>query len=113
MPALSDSDLALSMSDTQKETLRLYREGLNLAAIAARRGLKNSSVAGHLEELFTMGADIDLLQFVDAEKVPLIRTRLAAVGSESLSVLREGLPESINYEDVRLVRGAWNGGQRK
>jgi ATP-dependent DNA helicase RecQ len=106
--SFSESDLALTLSDTQKETLRLYREGLDLSGITARRGLKSSTIAAHLEELHNLGADVDLLRFVDAEKVPLIQARLSAVGLGSLSELREGLPETVSYEDIRLVRGAWN-----
>ncbi len=105
-------DLTLTLSDTQKETLRLYREGLDLSGISARRGLKSSTIAAHLEELLNMGADVDLLRFVDAENVPLIRAKLAAVGSGSLSELREGLPETVSYEDIRFVRGTWNSGLR-
>ncbi len=108
----SDKDLALTMSDTQKETLRMYREGYNLSGIAAQRGLKNSTIAAHLEELHNLGADVDLLQFVEADKVAAIRARLKEVGPGSMSLIKEGLPESINYEDIRFVRGAWNSGQR-
>ena len=108
----SDKDLALTMSDTQKETLRMYREGYNLYGIAAQRGLKNSTIAAHLEELHNLGADVDLLQFVEADKVAAIRARLKEVGPGSLSLIKEGLPESINFEDIRFVRGAWNSGQR-
>jgi ATP-dependent DNA helicase RecQ len=103
----SEQDLALTMSDTQKETLRLYREGLDLLGIADRRGLKSSTIAAHLEELHNLGANLDLLRFVEAEKVPLIQARLAVVGPSSLSELREGLPETVSYEDIRFVRGAW------
>ncbi len=108
----SDKDLALTMSDTQKETLRMYREGYDLSGIAAQRGLKNSTIAAHLEELHNLGADVDLLQFVEADKVAAIRARLKEVGPGSMSLIKEGLPESINYEDIRFVRGAWNSGQR-
>jgi ATP-dependent DNA helicase RecQ len=110
---LSDKDLALTMSDTQKETLRLYRDGLDLSAIAARRGLKSLTVSTHLEELLSIGADVDLLRFVtDPGNIPLIRAQLKKKGAVGLSVLMEGLPESVGYDDVRLVRGAWNAGQR-
>ncbi len=108
----SDKDLALTMSDTQKETLRLYREGYDLSGIAAQRGLKNSTIAAHLEELHNLGAHVDLLKFVEADKVAAIRARLKEVGPGSMSLIKEGLPESINYEDIRLVRGAWNSGLR-
>ena len=105
--SLTENDVRLVMSDTLVETLRLYREGLDLSGIATRRGLKNSTIAAHLEELHGLGADVDLFRFVDAEKVALIQARLAAAGPGSLSELREGLPETISYEDIRLVRGAW------
>jgi ATP-dependent DNA helicase RecQ len=103
---LSENDLALTISDTCKETLRLYREGLDMREITSRRGLKISTIAAHLEDLQDLGADIDLLRFVDADKVPLIQARLEELKSGSLSELREGLPETISYEDIRFVRGA-------
>ena len=107
--SLTDKDLALTTSDTQKETLRLYREGLDLEELSARRGLKSSTIAAHLEELHGLGADVDLLRFVAQEKVPLIRAQLEKLGGLGLSELREALPDDVSYEDIRLVRGAWNG----
>ncbi|MBK5276381.1 MAG: DNA helicase RecQ [Desulfuromonadales bacterium] len=105
---MTDDDLQLTLTDTLRETLLLYREGLAPAGIGARRGLKTTTIAAHLEELHTMGADVDLLRFVEAEKVALIQARLAVLGPGSLSELREGLPETVSYEDIRLVRGAWS-----
>jgi len=109
---LTEHDLQLALSDTQRETLCLYREGLDLSGIAGRRGLKNSTIAAHLEELHNLGVKVNLLQFVDSENVTLIQARLAAAGPGTLSELREGLPETVSYEDIRLVRGAWIGGER-
>jgi len=106
-PRLTDKDLRLSLSDTQRETLLLVREGCTLEEIAARRGLKQTTVAAHLEELYALGSELDLLRFVEADKVPLIRERLQQVGAVSLSLLKEGLPAEISYEDIRLVRGMW------
>jgi hypothetical protein len=45
---------------------------------------------------------------VDGDKISLIETRLEVMGSANLTALKEGLPESISYNDVRLVRGAWS-----
>ncbi|MBC7961957.1 MAG: DNA helicase RecQ [Steroidobacteraceae bacterium] len=108
---LSEKELALTISDTQKETLKLCREGLDLSEIADRRGLKSTTIAAHLEELHNLGADVDLLRFVDAEKVLQIQARLTVAGPGSLSELREGLPETVSYEDIRLVRAAWTSEQ--
>ncbi|MBL0225997.1 MAG: DNA helicase RecQ [Geobacteraceae bacterium] len=102
------SDSGLSLNDTRRDTFRLYQQGLSLAEIAARRGLKELTVVSHLEELLASGQHIDLQRFVDADKIPLIEARLEALGAVSLTVLKDGLPESISYCDLRLVRGAWS-----
>jgi len=99
--------LSLSLSDTQRDTFTLYQQGLSLPEMASRRGLKDLTIVAHLEELAGAGLDIDLRRFVDAEKLPLIDARLETLGSVGLTLLKEGLPESITYNDVRLVRGAW------
>jgi ATP-dependent DNA helicase RecQ len=102
------ADSGLSLNDTSRDTFRLYQQGFSLAEIAARRGLKELTVVSHLEELLASGQDIDLRRFVDADKIPLIEGRLEALGAVSLTVLKEGLPESVSYCDLRLVRGAWS-----
>jgi ATP-dependent DNA helicase RecQ len=106
-PGADIAGLSLSLSDTQRDTFQLYRQGLSLPEMAARRGLKDLTVVAHLEELLASGLDIDLRRFVDADKIPLIEARLEALGSVGLTLLKEGLPESISYTDIRLVRGAW------
>jgi len=106
-PGADVAGLSLNLSDTQRDTFTLYQQGLSLPDIAARRGLKELTVIAHLEELAAAGLDINLRRFVDADKIPLIEARLEALGAVNLSALKEGLPESISYSDVRLVRGAW------
>ena len=106
-PGNDNADHNLSLSDTQRDTYRLYLEGISLDEIAARRGLKDVTIVSHLEELLAAGLDIDLCRFVDADKLPPIEARLEMLGAVSLTVLKEGLPESISYNDVRLIRGAW------
>jgi ATP-dependent DNA helicase RecQ len=99
--------LDLALNDTSRDTFRLYQEGLTLGEIASRRGLKELTIIAHLEELAKAGMDVDLRRFVDADKLPLIEARLEALGAVGLTPLKEGLPESISYTDIRLVRGAW------
>jgi len=96
------------VSETLRDTYRLYREGLSLSQMAVRRGLKDATIVAHLEELAAEGLDIDLRRFVDQDKLPLIEARLESLGPVSLSALKDGLPDSISYCDLRLVRGAWN-----
>jgi ATP-dependent DNA helicase RecQ len=106
-PGADIDGLSLSLSDTQRDTFTLYRQGLSVPEMASRRGLKDLTVIAHLEELLAAGLDIDLRRFVDADKIPLIEARLEELGAIGLTPLKEGLPESISYTDIRLVRGAW------
>jgi ATP-dependent DNA helicase RecQ len=102
-----ENDLQLSLSATKRETLRLYKQGLSLPELASRRGLSEGTIAGHLEELANAGAAVNLLDFVDEEKVPLIMEKLKQHGAFALSKLKEDLPEEISYGDIRLVRATW------
>jgi ATP-dependent DNA helicase RecQ len=106
-PGADIAGLSLSLSDTQRDTFTLYQQGLSLPEMASRRGLKDLTVVAHLEELLAAGLEIDLRRFVDADKIPLIEARLEALGAVGLTLLKEALPESISYTDIRLVRGAW------
>jgi ATP-dependent DNA helicase RecQ len=105
--ASEPGDLVLTLSDTQRETYRLYQQELSLAEMASQRGLKELTVVSHLEEIAATGVDIDLLRFVDADKLPLIDARLEVLGAVGLTALKAGLPDSISYMDIRLARGAF------
>jgi ATP-dependent DNA helicase RecQ len=109
-PHSDDVEAQSDLSDTLSDTYRLCREGLSLGEIAARRGMKELTIAAHLEELAAAGMDLDLRRFVDADKLPLIDARLATLGPVSLTALKEGLPESVSYVDLRLARRSWGTG---
>lgn len=104
---LNPDETPSELSETLRDTYSLCRKGLGLEEIAAARGLKELTVVGHLEELSAAGLEIDLHRFVDRDKLPLIEARLDAMGPVSLTVLKEGLPESISYIDLRLARAAF------
>ncbi len=108
VPGGEPDDTILALSDTQRDTYRLYQQGLSLAEMAVERGLKELTIVSHLEELAAAGFDIDLRRFVDTEKLPLIDARLEALGPVGLTAIKEGLPDSISFTDVRLVRGTYN-----
>ena len=55
--SMLESMLSLTLSETQKDTYRLYQEGIPLGEIAARRGLKDVTVVTHLEELAAAGKE--------------------------------------------------------
>jgi ATP-dependent DNA helicase RecQ len=103
-PAALPSDPGLAISDTAHATWLLCREGLSMADMVARRGLKESTIAAHLESLLMAGIEIDIRRFVDAEKIPAIEKLLEELGGDTgLSPIKERLPESTSYGDIRQI----------
>jgi len=93
------------LSDTQLETWRLHQDGLNQDEIAARRGLTAVTVVGHLETLIQAGKPVDIDRLVAAGHREMIETKIREVGSNSLlKAIKDGLPDVISYEEIRLVR---------
>jgi ATP-dependent DNA helicase RecQ len=91
--------------DTQLETWRLYREGLSPEEIAARRGLTTTTVAGHLETLIEAGKPVDIDRLVAAGHRALIEAKIREMGENSpLKPIKDSLPDTISYQDIRLVR---------
>jgi ATP-dependent DNA helicase RecQ len=108
-PAALPADPELAISDTAHATWLLCREGLSMAEMVARRGLKESTITAHLESLLMAGIEIDIRRFVDAEKIPAIEKLLDELGGDTgLSPIKERLPDSTSYADIRLVRFAWH-----
>jgi ATP-dependent DNA helicase RecQ len=102
-------DPGLTISDTEFATWSLCREDLTMEDMAARRGVKESTIASHLESLLLAGLEIDIQRFVDLDKIIAIESLLNKIGADTgLSALKEHLPESITYGDIRIVRGAWH-----
>lgn len=100
-------DALQDVSETLRQTYRFYRQGHDISRLAALRGVTESTIAAHLEELSDAGAEIDLRGFVAPDKRSLIEERLELLGPVSLSQLKEGLPEEIGYTELRLMRAAW------
>ena len=92
-------------TDTIAETLRLAKEGLNVEAIAARRGLKPSTIAAHLSELLQQGQPLEIDQFVD----PQIREELTELfrthGLFYLKPIVEAMAGRAGYDQAQIVRG--------
>jgi ATP-dependent DNA helicase RecQ len=91
---------------TYKITLGLYEEGLDLSAIAQKRGLAQSTVASHLVKLFQDGEAIDLNRFVDTAQVDKVLEVVKTINvSDRLTPIYEALNEEVPYEDIRFSLG--------
>jgi superfamily II DNA helicase RecQ len=84
-------------------TAQLAGQGLTPAEIAARRGLTENTILGHLAELIADGV-VPLAAAVPDPIVAQIEAAIAQVGSTAqLSPIKQLLPETISFGQIRCV----------
>jgi ATP-dependent DNA helicase RecQ len=88
---------------TAQQTFALYCQGLSIAEIAAQRGLVSNTIEGHLVDCVMAGLEVDLAGMVSIEEREQIEQAIKAHGAEKLKSLRDSLPETITYNQIRLV----------
>ncbi|PZV11435.1 MAG: DNA helicase RecQ, partial [Leptolyngbya sp.] len=93
--------------DTHRQTLELHRQGLSIDEIADQRGLKATTIASHLEQLIRQGEPVAVDQLVSSDRTRAIVDVLVAMEDGSLTEMRDRLGPTFSYEDIRLVRAAW------
>jgi ATP-dependent DNA helicase RecQ len=95
------------INDTKVESFNLYRSGKSVAEIAAERGLAATTIEGHLS-YFVQTGEIDVLEFVNEEKIPAIKDAVESYGYDKLAPLKEVLGEDFSYGEIRAVIGWMN-----
>jgi ATP-dependent DNA helicase RecQ len=104
---VATSDSATHMSPPLRDTWLAYREGLDLNAIATRRGLPLQEAAQHLLQLMQAGQPVAPEQLLAARKYQLIETTLERLGDQAAwETLRAELPAYIADLEIELVRSA-------
>ncbi len=89
-------------SATVSETLALYQQGLAPAQIAEARGRSVSTIYHHLARLIAEG-EIALESIVAADVIARVRTVVEEMGTERLAPIKERLPDTISYDEIRCV----------
>ena len=84
-------------------TYELFAGGMTIADISKQRELTENTVLGHLIRSDQEGKTIDWGDFVDAEKEVMIINAIGTVGLEALRPIKEALPESCSYADIKIV----------
>ncbi|MHB1307398.1 MAG: DNA helicase RecQ [Limisphaerales bacterium] len=94
------------LTDTVRETLSLMRAGLDLPAIARKRGLSESTISTHLANALEAGEPLNLSTFfTPAEAIEMERAFLKA-GWQTLSGAHGVLAGRYDYGKLRLFRAA-------
>lgn len=97
----------LSKTSTQRETLAMYENGLDIDEIARDRGLKLSTVWTHLVQLIEAGYAINCDHLVPPERQTVIYEALDAIGGDSLRNLFDHLREEYTYDEIKIIRAIW------
>ncbi len=90
---------------TYDETRRLLSQGLYVAQIAARRGLSEGTVIGHIERMAEEGTAMDLEHArPGVERLGQIEEAFDVCGSAFLRPVWEFLSDRFTYAEIRLAR---------
>jgi hypothetical protein len=92
-------------TDTKALSYNLFKEGKSVAEIAKERNFTVSTIEGHLAH-YVVNGDIDINKLVSLEKQLLIKAAAKAHGNTSHKILKDNLPETISYSEIRLVLAA-------
>ncbi|NOT50880.1 MAG: AAA family ATPase [Chitinophagaceae bacterium] len=88
--------------NTHAESLRLYKEGKTIAAIAKERNLATQTIEGHLSK-FVRSGEIKVDELVSREKIILIESALKNFDGTSIAPIKQQLGDEIGFGEIRLV----------
>lgn len=90
---------------TYDETKSLLESGLSFAQAALERGLAESTIIGHAEELISMGQKLNIEHLrPNDNNFKKIVWAFYKTGGTALSPVREILGEEFSYEELRVAR---------
>ena len=85
-------------------SFNMFMQGKSIDEIAKERGYSKSTIFTHLSR-FVINGKLSLDRLVKKENVEAIKTCLKEhPGFSSFSEIKEALPQSITFEEIRLVR---------
>lgn len=88
--------------NTVEKTYELFQRGLTPEQIAAERNRVVGTIYNHLAELIERG-DVSVDDVIPTDIRRQIESAIAKAGMESLSPIKELLPDEISYDQIRCV----------
>jgi uncharacterized protein YpbB len=89
-------------SATVAETMALHQHGLTPAQIAEARGRTVSTIYGHLARVIA-DEEIGLESVVSPDVIAQVRAVVEEIGAEPLSPIKQRLPETISFGEIKCV----------
>lgn len=88
---------------THAISYRLYKDGMDLKAIAKERGLTPQTIVSHIARYVTSG-ELKATDFVDAQKAKIIRGILKTISPEDgIKNIKNACPSGITYSDITFI----------
>ncbi|MEO0456685.1 MAG: DNA helicase RecQ [Cyanobacteria bacterium P01_A01_bin.114] len=100
-----------NLADTHLMTHKLHHQGLSASEISIERGLRLTTIINHFALLIENGQPVELDRLVSPERQVPIFAAIDKVGPHSLRTIRDELGETFDYNEIRLVRAAWENNQ--
>ena len=95
---------SLKKGKTYELTGELYKEGLSIDEIAAKRKLAPATIFSHLVKLYDDGEDIDLRSFVpEADLLSVKKAKETLENPRSLKAFYEHFEEAMDYQTIKLA----------
>ena len=91
------------LSETARTTLKLFREGRSIEAIAAERGLKASTIGSHLARCIEEGHLQSLEGLVPEAEAEAIRKAAEEHGTGPLRPIFDALGGKVDFGRIRMV----------
>lgn len=89
--------------NTREHSLRLFEEGHSIEEIAHQRGLKPSTIFGHMAGFVESGR-VPINKLMEQEKLEQIQSVIMKNPEANWSELKVQLPDEIDYDEIRLVQ---------
>lgn len=96
-----------SKGNSQNVSLELFRQGMDIAEVAARRGMTISTIEGHLSSFIVTG-EVKADELMPAGKLKEIIKIFKETGStKATKQMRERLGEDFSYGEIRIAQMQW------
>jgi len=105
---VANGELTGDLAPALRDTWLACQQGLDLDAIASRRGQTLAETAEQLVKLIDAGQPVEPARLIAPKKFQLIEAVLEDFGAEvDWQTLRDALPPLVADHEIRLVRAGW------
>ncbi len=100
--ALTPKKPKAEKGSSQKESLDLFKSGLNTIEIATNRGLAKTTIEGHLANFIATG-EIDITELIPKKRYLTLKSIMEKENFDSLSEIKNKVGDLYTYGEIRLV----------